>query len=556
MVSVCRICALLFILFSVLPGCGPTSDAQHEPAPRPVSVFELEITEPAIHDQVTGVVASWKTEEIGFEVAGRVEYVIEPETNFTGEVRDKDNNLLGNVKVLARLDKTRYVNKLNAIKAQISSVEKQQDALRIEIDEVLKAEGDAAVAQRDLSRIEVERNTRLVKQNAAPIRALDQAKASLKVSEAAIAQTEASKKAKEAEMQSLEAKKQELNETLKDAQRDLDDCQLTVPFTGQVAEVHVIPGSYVERGESVVTAQMMDPIKIEFEVSPARSRTLKYKDFLDVTIPQANATPLHQRATVYMIDPVADPNTRTFTVTLLLENEEVKAPLPADLEGKPIATTQDFWRFHSSDLVPEGTYLLDVNSIHEDGDEQYVWKVTNWDAVSAGETNVLEVTKIRITRGDLQIPFLGLWTFAQVSVNEGEDFDPKKDIVAAKLILPEDASSWDEKKILFQRKRWRLRPGDLVGVDLSGGESLPGFYVSLSAIVDKSGEFFVFVAEPSEGGGSQAKRIEVALRETIGTRQRIESAGEVTLKEKMRVILDGVHFLVDGEKINVAEVIK
>ena len=74
---------LIVIAAVMICGCStdPESDQPREPAPRPVSVITLQESDPSLSLNVTGQVGSWKTEDIGFEVSGRVQYVIEPETN-------------------------------------------------------------------------------------------------------------------------------------------------------------------------------------------------------------------------------------------------------------------------------------------------------------------------------------------------------------------------------------------------------------------------------------------------------------------------------------------
>ena len=73
--SVCLLLALGFC------GCSGKLDIVPQPAPRPVSVITLQESDPARSMRMTGVVGSWKSEDIGFEVSGRVQYVIEAETN-------------------------------------------------------------------------------------------------------------------------------------------------------------------------------------------------------------------------------------------------------------------------------------------------------------------------------------------------------------------------------------------------------------------------------------------------------------------------------------------
>jgi len=543
---------LVVIIPLFVAGCGG-GPAEIEKAPRPVSVILLDVSDPSRTDRVTGVVASWKTEQIGFEVAGRVESVIEPETNFEGKRRDADARGSIEPLVLARLDRTRYENNANSIRAQIETVKRQQKSLQIEINDVLSAQKDAAIADFDLAQIEVERNQQLVKENAAPLRALDRTKANMKTAEASIAQIDANVAVKMADMETLDAQIDELNQSLKDAQRDLADCELTLPFSGQVAKVHVIPGSYVERGEAVLTAQMMDPIKIEFEVSSQRSRTLKYKDLVDISFAPQDGPPIQRPTIVYMIDPVADHQTRTFTVTLLSRNQRIETPVPPELADTPLARTRDVWRLQQDDAIAGDSFLVESNAIQAEGDGHYVWKVTNWNAVTAKQTNVLHVQKVWVERGKKELPFLDLWTFAEVRIKEGEEFDPEMDVVAGQLELPDEAQSWEGDKILFEREQWLLRPGDLVGVDLSGVARRSGFYVPLDAIVEKSGSFYVFVAAETESGGHTAHRIAVTSHETIGTMQRIEAVADDELRSGLKVITGGVHFLVDGERINVAE---
>ena len=95
------------VCLTMAVGCGAKQDSAHPKAPRPVSVIVLAETNPSSSQRVTGTVASWKTDQIGFEVDGRVEFVIEPETNITGQVYDEDGNLITEGTLLARLDATR-----------------------------------------------------------------------------------------------------------------------------------------------------------------------------------------------------------------------------------------------------------------------------------------------------------------------------------------------------------------------------------------------------------------------------------------------------------------
>jgi multidrug efflux pump subunit AcrA (membrane-fusion protein) len=254
-----------------------------------------------------------------------VEFVVEPETNFSEGVSNKENGVLAGGTELARLDPTRYALNVESVKAQIAAAEKQRQAAQIELDSVIPAQQQAAKAELELATIQVERNEKLVAQNAGSQGTLDVARAKLGEATAMISQLEATREAKRAEVASIDANIGQLQESLRHAQRDLANCQLRWSVPGQVAEVHVIPGSNVERGEPVLTVQMMHPIKVEFEVAGATARTLNHRDQVKIYVPQPDGSTIEQLAFIYMIDPIADPNTRTFTIyAIFVEHCHVK----------------------------------------------------------------------------------------------------------------------------------------------------------------------------------------------------------------------------------------
>ncbi len=75
----------------VLAGCDAAAGSRPELAakvPRPVSVATLQRWHPVQGQTMTGSVGSWKTEKVGFEVAGRVLAVLEPGTKIEGRILD------------------------------------------------------------------------------------------------------------------------------------------------------------------------------------------------------------------------------------------------------------------------------------------------------------------------------------------------------------------------------------------------------------------------------------------------------------------------------------
>ncbi|MBI2478255.1 MAG: HlyD family efflux transporter periplasmic adaptor subunit [Planctomycetia bacterium] len=361
---------------------------------------------------------------------------------------------------------------------------------------------------------------------------------------AALAQVDASFAAKEAEINSLDAQILEAQQTLSDARRNVEECTIYSPFRGQIAAVDAIPGAYVNAGQSVLTVQMMDPIKVELEVSAEQSRRLSYKDSVDVIV-STTGDEAHFNAVVYMIDPAADPNTRTFTVTLLMDNAKARAGIPPEPVGKPLARTRDVWRFFGDKLPGQDFLMTEKDSIHEDEQGDYVWKITNGQQVGGVDNQILDVKKIRVIAGEVHIPFLDIWTFRAVQVAPGEDFDPQTDLIAGKLELPEEMSAgFDGSQILFDRPQWLVRPGDLVAVNLQGDRLPVGFYVPISVISENSGKYYVYAVD-----SGVARRVEVNAFETFNTSRRIEPIDAAALADGVELVAKGTHYLVDGERV-------
>ncbi len=557
--NVCHVTVFCCLLAS---GCTSRSDtAAPKKSPRPVSVIELQATDPTSTERVTGVAGSWKTQELSFEVAGRVQYVAEPETDIEGRiyaherassVDERVNTASGSPLIsegteLARIDPTRYRLKVASADAQIATIAQERAALQVQIDKVIPAERGSAVAELRFQDAELDRLKPLAGSGAVTRSDLDRVQANRDKAQASLAQIEASILARQAEIKSLDAQILEAQQNLADAKRNVEECTVFSPFRGQIASVDVIPGAYVNAGQSVLTVQMMDPIKIELEVSAQLSRRLTHKDSLDVVVSTAGGD-RHFNAIVYMIDPAADPNTRTFTVTLLMSNEKLSAAIPESLINKPVVRTRDIWRLFEDKIAGKDLLITEQESIHEDDQGQYVWKITNGQQAGGVDDRLLDVKKIRVTAADLHLPFLDIWTFRALAIVPGEDFDVETDLIAGKLELPEEMSSdFAGGNVLFDRPQWLVRPGDLVAVNLNG-DSLPvGFYVPISVISENNGKYFVHVVD-----AGVVRRVEISVFESVNTSRRIEPVVADALQEGIKLVAQGTHFLVDGEPVLVA----
>lgn len=548
------VCGVLVLLTA---GCGapPPAPQSVKETPRPVSVWMLRQSAPGSSEIVTGSVDAWKTEQIGFEVSGRVRWVIEPEQDIEGRRLDRTGTtLLSEGSVLAQLDDERYGFAVESAEAAVEQARRQKEAVEIEIARTLPARIQAAQADEKLAQLELNRLKRLLQTNSTAQSQVDQADASLATATAQVATLQANLEAKRSELRSAESQIRQAEQSLAEARRDLADCSLYSSFRGQSAQVHVVPGSVVTNGAPVVTVQMMDPMKVEVEVSSDVSRSLQHGDTLELQATDVHGDDVALPGFVYMTDPVADPQTRTFTVTFLTRNQKLRMPVPDELAGQPIARTSDVMPLNLDFIDSGRSLLVEERSIHRDDAGAFVWRVLNrrFREVSLGASPILQVEKVRVTPGDLSIPYLGNWTFVPITFAEGVEFDVNKDMVAGELFVDDgDAESWEGDRILFDQDRWLLRPGDLVRVNLGSEQSAPGLYVPMKSILNEAGQSWVFVVD-NTSTPAVARKVEVSLPDISGTSlQRIEPVRD-ELADGAQIVTEGVHYLYDGEPVSIA----
>ncbi|MCP4310310.1 MAG: HlyD family efflux transporter periplasmic adaptor subunit, partial [Bacteroidetes bacterium] len=199
-------------------------DADKGPNPRPVTVLELHEINPIKPLQLTGSVESWKDQDISFEVDGRLEWIVEMGTNLEGRW-EEDKVVYVQGDVLARIDEEHH-----------------------------KIRSKAAMAERDRAYAEYVRKKQAWEKRA--------------IAEVDFIRGTADRDASEAEFEH--------------AQYNVDRCILYAPFSGEVSEVYIEAGGYVNRGEPVAHLVMMDPIKVDISVSSETAERLKIRDAVHI----------------------------------------------------------------------------------------------------------------------------------------------------------------------------------------------------------------------------------------------------------------------------------
>ena len=530
-----RHCLPLFILLCFGFGVGCRNEpAQIEAPPRPVTYVTLKAMNPAPVNRLTGSAESWKREDIGFEVAGRVLRVVEPGANVVGRTFDEQGELLTEGTILAEVDEERYQIALD--QAQASA-----DAARSDLEQVIPqqlAEAEAALA---LANTELKRYTNLVATQSASQQELDVRETAQRAAAAKVAQVEA-----------LRATKGSLLDTalaqVEQAKVNLGDCKLYSPFNSQIARVNIIPGGYVLPGQSVLTVQMMDPMKVDIAVSPETDARVNYNDLVRVLTPNGETL----EGYVYLKDTFADPGTRTFLITLLVRNRQIEIGIPEELQGESVARCKNLWKLDKPIVGDSGNYYAEEGAIQQDDAGHFVWKVENLTVQQLYEDfdPVLTVRKVPVKLGEGRVSVLQVFTFRELT--DMGDLDPSEDVIASRIT----GDVTDGGKIVLVRDRWAVRPGDVVRVDLKGAETQEGFYVPEDAIQSDGGQTYVAVVRESAGDTQQVEFVPVEPLESVGRLQRIEAIAQGDLEAGVKVIVAGAHYVVEGEKVQTVDEVK
>lgn len=542
-------------LLALSLGCGSREKVYPEKSPLPVTVMRLETSTPQSARLYSGSVRSWKVEDIAFEVNGRVKWVVEPGGEIDGRTYKVNGDLLSPGTQVAQLDDERFLTALASAKSKVQIEILKRDSTQLQIDESLPAEIASAKAQYDLAVTEFQRNQRLVAQNAGARKNLDSARAALDEAKATLDGTKTKLLLTKADLKSAEAEIEQALQAQKDTQLDLDNTKLYSAFRGQVAEIFVVPGSLATNSSKIATVQMMNPIKVELEVSAATSRQMKLSEVLMLTLSGAGGKKETVEASVYAISPSADNATRTFTLTLLAVNKKIESKVPAGIDVHSVATTPSLWRVDLGILpsIAEGTYYMPENGLHTDSQGEYVWRVTNFKSNEPTQ-RVLKVVKLYVKDGGVSVPFLGKSRFRTVTILPNQPFDPSKDLFASHLFVHgQQLSDWEgDTMLLYSGSRWLMRPGDVVEVDLTDKKAKPGLFVPAGAIQESSGRISVFVVE-TDRSQSTVREVKIRILDSLGSRatstHRVESAIDSVHLEGKQIVVEGVHYLIDGQSV-------
>jgi len=535
--------SLLLAATLLLTGCNREDGASVDDLPRPVRVITLERSNPSDELILTGSAESWKQESLSFEVSGKIEWVIDIDTDVVGAADDNQGQRITEGTVLARIDDEDYRIAVREAQADLRAARAELLGITAELERVIPAERRAAEAEMERARQEYERMKQIRASGSGSEREFLILEAGFKTAEAAVERIDAERATTEARLEATRAELERYERHLERARRDLERTELVAPFSGRVEAVHAIPGSYVNPGQPVVRVVMMDPIKVEVAVSPQTDRLVNESDVVTVYPPGAKSEAF---GIVLQKDTVADPNTRTFKVTVLTRNRLLTSDTQRDPTVMELPRIDQVLTLQKAELGETGPMYAEETTLYRGWPEQddwYVWKVLNYDPAMGlpNFTPRLKVRRVQVVPGEKRLSYIGLLTWREL-----KDAGPLRPRMTVAAGVPETIKG-ETAEVAFIRERWQFRPGDLVKAHLTTQLAGEGMYVPMEAVTKDRGEHVVYVVDrDDQTRRAFARRVPVRLESSFGDRWRI--TGE-TLEPGQQIVVEGVHYLTPGQAI-------
>ena len=546
------ICIVLILHFV---GCQAETSSK-EKRPRPVESAVLTTQAPPARGLVSAVVASWKIEKVGAEVAGSIDWIVENNTEIQGRIRDDQGNVVVKGTPIAGLDQEKYILQLEAAAADVARAKNAIEAVQIEIEQSIPSQIRAAEASNKRAKEELDRSLHLIKKGAASGSDLSRDESNFANAQEGLKQLSSLLSAKKTDLQSRRSNLSKAEKALRAAERDVEDCTLYASFSGQISRVLAVPKSVVAAGYPIAVLQMMDPIKVELEVSPEDSRQLQDRQRLGVIVKKADGSTMELDGLLQQVDGVADPKERTFTVTILVANKRSIESGPNILNDLTKATTDQTWRFNFQFFggAESGKHYAPIDAIHSDSEGKFVWRITNVTVHDPlPEDRTLQVEKMRINTVGSNLSFLGNWVLSEVEFLDAT-FDPDSGLIAGKLqVASGEPDDWVGSEIMIEKSKgqWLLRPGDIVQVDLAKSNPTDGLFVPMDAIARKDGKNTLFLVDDSSSK-TIVQQTEVKINDTdahLSSFIQIEAADPNVSLVGKRYVTKGTHYLRDQEPV-------
>ena len=368
--------ALIAVL--LLSGCKPEAPPQTT-AIRPVKTLVIAAGEDVRIRSFPGTVEAAKRVELAFQVSG---LLVELPVKEGQEVKQGD--LIGQIR------KDEFAARLTALQGQLDQARAELAALRLgeRPEERLRRESQVRAAQARMvnARAERDRLAPLVPRGAISRTefeltetqyqvALEELAAAQQMVEKGMVAREEDLLAKEAQIRGLEGRVVEAN-------IQLNDCTLTAPFDGVIAQRFVEQGQNVRAKDPIVRFQDANEIEIAVDVPEAvMTNDIRRADIVQIVAEISGAPGLKFPVEIREIAQVADPTVQTFNV-------RVAMPAPADIRVLPGMTATVTVDYRRAEILGE-RIMVPISAVSQQAQgQQVVWVIGGDDQVKSRPVKV------------------------------------------------------------------------------------------------------------------------------------------------------------------------
>lgn len=321
----------VFVLGVFLTACGARDQQPPEPESRPVKLQTIEALDSAMSRSFPAEVQAGERVDLSFRVSGRLV-----------ELPAVEGVPFAEGDVLAALEGRDFENRVAEAKSNLASTEAELAALRAgaraEDIAQLEAQLASATARSEQAASELNRQQQMFEKGIIAQREFERAKTEQVVSarEADSAREQLAKAksgARPEEIQAAEARVEALQVRVRDAEAALEDSVLRAPFNGEVGSVYVDNFQDVQAKQAVLSFQNTQGLQLEIDLPERLILHRRQGGEVRFEVVFAGYEDERFEAEFRSISPEADPQTRTYRVTLGL-------PAPASISVLPGMTAE------------------------------------------------------------------------------------------------------------------------------------------------------------------------------------------------------------------------
>lgn len=371
--------------------CSRSEPSRAEPV-RPVKTFRVEAGAPTESRAFSGRIVAAQEPDLAFQVSGLL-----------SRFPVREGQRLAKGEAIAELRPDEFRARLQTLQGQLDRANADLRALRSgdRTEERLRLEAQvrAAAARMEHARVELERFTELIRENAVARSDFELVETEHRVAtenhEVAVQTLARSAVGREEDIEAQEADIRSLTGRLREAQIQLEDAVLRAPFDGVVAHRYVEENQNVSAGQPIVRFQDFEEVNIAVDVPEAMmAADLRRPDIVGLVAQFSAAPGMEFPVEFRELAQVADPTTQTFRVRLTMLAPEGVRLLP----GMTAVVRVE----HRSLSADAGAILVPITSVYRDPTtEAVVWVIGSDDMVERRPVTIGPISggRVRILDG-------------------------------------------------------------------------------------------------------------------------------------------------------------